>query len=80
MSLPNGKTLSELPPGGKGKVIRIEAKGTLRRRILDMGLVPGVDVAVKGVAPLGCPIELSVRGYNLSLRKQEAANILIEVI
>ncbi|MCG8403403.1 MAG: ferrous iron transport protein A [Firmicutes bacterium] len=80
MSLPNGKILSELPSGSRGKVIRIEAKGPLRRRILDMGLVPGVEVSVKGVAPLGDPMELFVRGYCLSLRKQEAANILVEVI
>ncbi|MCF8011923.1 MAG: ferrous iron transport protein A [Clostridiales bacterium] len=76
----DGKTLSELSPGNSGKVIRINTKGPLRRRILDMGIVPGIEVSVKGMAPLGDPIELIVRGYSLSLRKQEAENILVEVI
>lgn len=77
---PNNRTLNELPPGTKGKVMRIAAKGSLRRRILDMGIVPGVEIVVKGVAPLGDPIEILVRGYRLSLRKQEAASIFVEVI
>lgn len=76
----NGSTLNELSPGNRGKVVRIGAKGSLRRRILDMGLVPGVEINVKGVAPLGDPIEILVRGYRLSLRKQEAASIFVEVI
>lgn len=76
----NGSTLNELSPGSRGKVVRIGAKGSLRRRILDMGLVPGVEISVKGVAPLGDPIEILVRGYRLSLRKQEAASIFVEVI
>jgi len=76
----NDRTLNELSPGTKGKIARIGAKGPLRRRILDMGMVPGVEIVVKGVAPLGDPIEILVRGYHLSLRKQEAASIFVEVI
>lgn len=76
----NTSALSELSPGSKGKVVRIGAKGNVRKRILDMGLVPGVEIAVKGVAPLGDPIEVLIRGYHLSLRKKEAADIFIEVI
>lgn len=80
MSQPNSRPLSELAPGSKGKIIRIGAKGTVRRRIFDMGLVPGAEIAVKGVAPLGDPIEVLIRGYHLSLRKKEAADIFVEVI
>lgn len=76
----NDRTLNELSPGTKGKIARIGANGPLRRRILDMGMVPGVEIVVKGVAPLGDPIEILVRGYHLSLRKQEAASIFVEVI
>lgn len=79
-SLVNTSALSELSPGSKGKVVRIGAKGNVRRRILDMGLVPGVEIAVKGVAPLGDPIEVLIRGYRLSLRKKEAADIFVEVM
>jgi len=65
----NARALSELQPGAKGKVIRITATGELRRRILDMGIVPGAEVVVEGAAPLGDPIEVSIKGYHLSLRK-----------
>ncbi len=72
--------LSDLLPGSKGKVVRIGAKGNVRRRFLDMGMVPGVEVVVKGVAPLGDPIDVLIRGYHLSLRKKEAADIFVEVM
>ncbi len=73
------KALSELSIGQRGKVIRVVAKGPIRKRILDMGITPGVEINVKGVAPLGDPIEILVRGYHLTLRKEEAASVYVEV-
>lgn len=70
--------LSELDKGARGRVVRIAATGELRRRLLDMGVVPGTEVVVAGVAPLGDPIEVKVKGYHLSLRKKEAAAIFVE--
>ena len=75
----NVKTLGDMMTGERGRVCRINAEGALRRRILDMGMTPGTEVTVKGVAPLGDPIEVMVRGYNLSLRRQEAAGVVVEV-
>ncbi len=74
------KALSELKTGERGRVIRITAQNPVRRRILEMGITKGTEVAVKGLAPLGDPMELMVRGYNLSLRKEEAAGILVEML
>ena len=71
-------TLDQLEPGQKGKIIRVGSVGALRRRIVDMGVVRGTPVEVVKVAPLGDPIEIKVKGYNLSLRKQEAAAITVE--
>lgn len=76
----NITALNKLPVGSRGKVIRIAAKGSLRRRILDMGIVPGAEIIVKGRAPLGDPIEIAVKGYNLTLRNQEASNVFVEAI
>ncbi len=73
------KLLSELKRGDKGKIVRIGGGGTIRRRLLDMGLVSGSDIVMERVAPLGDPIEIKVKGYNLSLRKEEAASIQVEV-
>lgn len=73
------KALSELSPGMSGRVIRLTSRGQLRRRMLDMGIVPGVEVQVDGVAPLGDPLEITVRGYHLSLRKSEAQDIFVDV-
>ena len=74
------KPLSQLKPKEKGKVIRVGGKGRVHRRILDMGVVSGSLVEVERVAPLGDPIEIRVKGYNLTLRKEEAANIQVEVV
>lgn len=74
------KMLSQLQTGEQGKVLRITSKGTVRRRIMQMGVTPGTKICVKGVAPLGDPIEILVKGYRLSLRKDEAADVLIEVM
>jgi ferrous iron transport protein A len=74
------KMLSELQKGDKGKIIKIVGKGPVHRRLLDMGLVADSEVELQRVAPLGDPIEIKVKGYNLSLRKEEAASIQVEVI
>lgn len=73
------KRLSELKRGDKGRIVEIGGTGGIRRRLLDMGLVSGSDIEMERVAPLGDPIEIKVKGYNLSLRKEEAANIRVEV-
>ena len=73
------KMLNELKRGEKGKLIKIGGGGSIRRRLLDMGLVSGSEVEMERVAPLGDPIEIKVKGYNLSLRKEEAASIQVEV-
>lgn len=70
-------SLSDLKPGEKGKVFRITGKGDLKKRLLDMGLVPGTEVQLEKVAPLGDPVEVLVKGYRLSLRKDEAKEILL---
>ena len=72
-------TLKELKSGQEGKVISIGERGPLRRRIMDMGVTPGVVIKVIKVAPLGDPIEVNIRGYELSLRKAEAEQIQIQL-
>ena len=73
------KLLSELNCGEKGRIVKIGGIGSIRRRLLDMGLVSGSDIEMERVAPLGDPIEIKVKGYNLALRRQEAATIQVEV-
>lgn len=68
-------TLEDLKPGQEGVVASLGKKGPIRRRIMDMGITPGVQVKVIKVAPLGDPVEVNVRGYELSLRKAEARQI-----
>jgi len=72
------RTLKDLKPGEKARVIRVKGEGFIRRRILDMGIIPGVDLEMERYAPLGNPIEIKLKGYHLSLRIEEAANIIIE--
>lgn len=72
------KTLKDVAVGDKAIVKRLNGEGALKRRIMDMGVTKGVEVFVRKVAPLGDPIEVTVRGYELSLRKAEAENILVE--
>ncbi|MBU3097991.1 MULTISPECIES: FeoA family protein [Clostridium] len=62
------------------KVVRIVQGSTIRRRIMDMGITIGVQIVVEGKAPMGDPIEIQVRGYKLSLRKNEAKDIMVELI
>jgi ferrous iron transport protein A len=71
------KTLNELGIGEISKVVRLNGEGAVKRRMMDMGLTKGTEVTVRKVAPLGDPIELTVRGYELSIRKSEAATIEI---
>jgi len=68
-------TLNELKTGETAKIVRLNGGGAVKRRMMDMGLTSGTEVTVKKIAPLGDPIELSVRGYELSIRKDEAANV-----
>ena len=70
--------LREVPVGGSAKVIKIHGEGAVKRRIMDMGITKGVEIYVRKVAPLGDPIEITVRGYELSLRKADAESIEVE--
>jgi ferrous iron transport protein A len=72
------KTLKQVKIGGTAKVVKLHGEGALRRRIMDMGITKGVEVYVRKVAPLGDPIELNVRGYELTLRKEDADLIEVE--
>jgi ferrous iron transport protein A len=71
--------LAKLAPGEKGRITSIGAIGPMKRRLMDMGLLPGEEVRVEKVAPLGDPIEVRIRSYLLSLRKKEAEGIAVEV-
>jgi Fe2+ transport system protein FeoA len=73
------KKLSELKKGDRGKVVKISGGGSVHQRLIDMGLIAGSEVEMQQVAPLGDPIEIRIKGYSLSLRKGEAANIDVEV-
>lgn len=70
--------LSELKPGESGTAVKVMGEGAVRRRLFDMGLTPGADIVVRKVAPLGDPMELTVRGYELSVRKAVAAFVVVE--
>ena len=72
------KTLRDIPVGGDAVVVRLAGQGPLKRRIMDMGITKGASVHVRKVAPLGDPIEVTVRGYELSLRKADAEMILVD--
>ncbi len=73
------KLLKDFSPSERGVVRRIEAEGKIRRRLFDMGVTPGAEITMRKAAPLGDPIEVTLRGYELSLRKSEAGSILMEV-
>lgn len=72
------KTLKEIKVGQTAKIVRVHGEGALRRRIMDMGLTRGTDIYVRKVAPLGDPMELNIRGYELSLRRDDAEMIEVE--
>ena len=71
------KTLREVPIGGDCKVVKLHGEGAVKRRIMDMGLTKGIQILVRKVAPLGDPMELNVRGYELSVRKADAEMVEI---
>jgi ferrous iron transport protein A len=71
-------TLDKLEVGKKTKIIAVGGQGALRDRLLDMGLTPHTEVMIRKVAPMGDPIELTLRGYELTLRKEDAKNIEVE--
>ena len=71
------RTLRDVPVGQSAVVRRLTGEGAVKRRIMDMGITKGTDVYVRKVAPLGDPIEVTVRGFELSLRKDEAQQVLV---
>ena len=73
-------SLAKLGPGARGRILKVDATGPMKRRLMDMGLLPGEEVAVRKVAPLGDPLEVTVKSYALSLRKKEAEGIAVEVL
>lgn len=72
------RTLKEANIGDTVKVVKIHGEGAVRRRIMDMGITKGTEVTVRKVAPLGDPLDITVRGYQLSIRKADAEKIEIE--
>lgn len=72
------KTLRDVKVGQTARVVKLHGEGALKRRIMDMGITKGVEIYVRKVAPLGDPLELNVRGYELSLRKADAELIEVE--
>jgi len=73
------KKLSEMNIGESGIIKKVGGDGAIRRRLFDMGVTPGADVYLRKKAPLGDPYEVTLRGYELTLRKNEAENVLVEV-
>ena len=73
-------TLNELQVGKSGKIVKNRTKGALKQRFMDMGITKGVVVKVVKIAPLGDPFEIEIRGYNLSIRKEDAKQIEIEEV
>ena len=69
------RTLKDIKVGQSAEVVKLEGEGAVKRRIMDMGITKGVDVYVRKVAPLGDPVEVTVRGYELSIRKGDAQSI-----
>ncbi len=72
--------LTELKVGEKGRILKVEGQSLLKRRLQTMGVLPGEIVVIEKIAPLGDPIDLLIKGYHLSLRKEEAENIYVEVL
>ena len=72
------KTLRDVQVGETAKVVKLHGEGAVKRRIMDMGITRGVEIFVRKVAPLGDPIEITVRGYELSIRKADAEIIEVE--
>jgi ferrous iron transport protein A len=72
------KTLKDIKVGGTAKVVKINGEGAIKRRIMDMGITKGVEIYVRKMAPLGDPMEVTVRGYELAVRKADAEKIIVE--
>ena len=72
------KTLKDIKVGGTAKVVKINGEGAVKRRIMDMGITKGVEIYVRKMAPLGDPMEVTVRGYELAFRKADAEKIIVE--
>ena len=72
------KTLKDVKVGQTARIVKLHGEGAIKRRIMDMGITKGIEVRVRKVAPLGDPMELTVRGYELSLRKADAEMIEVE--
>lgn len=72
------KTLKNVHVGHSARVVKLHGEGAIRRRIMDMGVTKGAEIFVRKVAPLGDPIEINVRGYELSVRKSDAAMIEVQ--
>ena len=73
------KYLNEFNVGESGVVLKITAEGKIKRRLFDMGVTPGANIILKKVAPLGDPIQVLIRGYDLTLRRDEASTVLMDV-
>lgn len=73
-------TLSDIKPGATCTVVKLRDEGATRRRIMDMGITKGAQIRVDKVAPLGDPVDLTVRGYHLSLRKEDLDKIEVEAV
>ncbi len=76
----NGTRLSDLSPGQRAKIIRVGGRGRARRRFMEMGLVNGETILVERVAPLGDPVEFFVKGYHISLRRNDAQHIQVRLV
>ncbi|HCA33639.1 MAG TPA: ferrous iron transport protein A [Lachnospiraceae bacterium] len=72
------KTLRDAPIGSTVKVVRLHGEGAVKRRIMDMGITRGTEIYIRKVAPLGDPVEVTVRGYELSVRKNDAEMVEVE--
>ena len=73
------RLLSDFTIGESGKIVKVNGEGRVRRRLFDMGVTPHAEILMRKVAPLGDPMELNIRGYELTLRKSEAQCVLMEV-
>ncbi len=72
--------LSELSVGQRARLVKVAGEGELRKKLIDMGMVPGAVIAIERFAPFGDPIDVKLRGYHLSLRKKEASMVSVEVL
>ena len=74
------KTLRDVPVGGNAKVVKLHGEGAVKRRIMDMGITKGSEIFIRKVAPLGDPVEVTIRGYELSLRKADAECVDVQTV